>query len=696
MIDLIKQAMADVIMQRPKQLNKDISAWGAQIIETIKEWPGLPRDTAVQVVFSDKDENTGSAVGSVVLVISGGKPIIAPLVIKNFILEPLDVMKVGKEFYPMTRSRIGDISSGQPSFSQTPYPRAYGAYAASDISKSVLPPGYGRGMYKFFSEGEMLLPKLIVTSSRPEVDMMLREIDHDSVERYYRNGTHQVLRVAIKKLEGKHDSPDVAVAEVHGDHIKEIDPEEVEIMWVPRPSEEDRKKGFVTVLGAGGRNFDPGLINIPSETALAIFSNKSGLDINLPGRTISSGSLAGSNPYTDPVEGVKEIDMENVDRSAIIKILAADGRMETVEPYNTFARINPEEDPDCCAMIGYDELMLGERFFGKVYSNRERLGESYGVGLGRSGYERDTNSVFFSKRDGKLVGPFDVTSRSCSTETINGELVSFEIMKGSDDRGKVKIMKSSMFKDIGYAPSKGTTEYFIPEDWDERDIRKVKTSAKSPGEVGYLAKTAHDLNKDWMFVKNYGDHVSLDLPAPVKMAYEEELGKVASFTLSDLSPDIAEFIMISSGIEKNAAAEMLANSDHNGTTYYGVSYRPVVNHSEKLAADRQLYQLKEAFANNIRCWLVKEASVVGDVDTVDAMLGLGLANPENVDQYIEAIPKFEEISTRLANTLMKARTSGSPIAVEYLRKAMLAIENVIEQARSYVAAKSILNRSVKT
>jgi hypothetical protein len=72
--------------------------------------------------------------------------------------------------------------------------------------------------------------------------------------------------------------------------------------------------------------------------------------------------------------------------------------------------------------------------------------------------------------------------------------------------------------------------------------------------------------------------------------------------------------------------------------------------------------------------LIKEASTMEDGITVDALLSLKFLNKENLTHFIESIPLFEEISSKLAQLLLSVRLGLSVIPEMAVKKAM---ENLV-------------------
>jgi hypothetical protein len=79
--------------------------------------------------------------------------------------------------------------------------------------------------------------------------------------------------------------------------------------------------------------------------------------------------------------------------------------------------------------------------------------------------------------------------------------------------------------------------------------------------------------------------------------------------------------------------------------------------------------------------MIKEASVLQDRSTVDAVLSLGLLNQENIMDYIQLAPTLEKVSSDLAKTLLTVRMGLSHIPERAVKTAMLSLSDVAQNLR---------------
>lgn len=76
--------------------------------------------------------------------------------------------------------------------------------------------------------------------------------------------------------------------------------------------------------------------------------------------------------------------------------------------------------------------------------------------------------------------------------------------------------------------------------------------------------------------------------------------------------------------------------------------------------------------------LTKEASLITDSPTVDAVLALNFVNKNNIREFADSIPLLNDVSKRLADMLLKTRIGVQLIDESVLRRTMLGVVDVIE------------------
>jgi hypothetical protein len=76
--------------------------------------------------------------------------------------------------------------------------------------------------------------------------------------------------------------------------------------------------------------------------------------------------------------------------------------------------------------------------------------------------------------------------------------------------------------------------------------------------------------------------------------------------------------------------------------------------------------------------MIKEASVITDVPTVDAVLSLNFVNKNNIQEFAAALPSFMDIAQKLSDMLLKTRLGIQIVDESVLRRVMLGLIEVID------------------
>lgn len=156
------------------------------------------------------------------------------------------------------------------------------------------------------------------------------------------------------------------------------------------------------------------------------------------------------------------------------------------------------------------------------------------------------------------------------------------------------------------------------------------------------------------------------------------LSKLASEERTFLTFDAALFALGAAGVDLKHATEKLAQAQH-------------WNHSREVQATRQITTARQMhegalkFASkalstipDLRVDLFKEAAVLPDPTTVDAVLSLGFINPENIGSFVACLPKLDAAQKQMCKLLLGSRLGLKDLPSSALEKSIRATEEVIE------------------
>lgn len=164
------------------------------------------------------------------------------------------------------------------------------------------------------------------------------------------------------------------------------------------------------------------------------------------------------------------------------------------------------------------------------------------------------------------------------------------------------------------------------------------------------------------------------------------LQKVAQAWRQGLNPADALFMACCLGMSPGLAAETLVKAG----TYRSCSV-PGCRH-----IGAQGTKLAQARAEAKAIWdkvphapiLIKEAAVIEDATTVDKVLSLGFLNPENVSIFVQFLPEFDTVISKLAALLVATRIGLDEVPEDSIKSAMERLEEVIAGLKKLVYTQS--------
>ena len=164
--------MSDSSLHR---LNQDDNSWAEEIIQKLKERAPKIQGKSTLVKFMKKDPENGVATGSV-LITSAEKAVIVPVIIKDFMLFPLDVMIAESKLLPLTPEYLASIFDNNSVFQTLEeYPTfgGLGRFEDANLWNITYPPSLGR--YAYASAGYPLLDLISSTIDGSSLKQYLQE-----------------------------------------------------------------------------------------------------------------------------------------------------------------------------------------------------------------------------------------------------------------------------------------------------------------------------------------------------------------------------------------------------------------------------------------------------------------------------------------------------------------------------------------
>lgn len=150
------------------------------------------------------------------------------------------------------------------------------------------------------------------------------------------------------------------------------------------------------------------------------------------------------------------------------------------------------------------------------------------------------------------------------------------------------------------------------------------------------------------------------------------------------------------GVYLLAMGDTVAGAKEKIAALKGGSYRKMVvndlrsilNYAgsflDKIAAKSSCVEAKEIY-----CDLVKEAAVLAEPDTIDAVLSLSFVTPETCTSYLEHLPALEECAGKLAELLLGSRIGVPDIPEPAVCSAMSGVERAIQGLKKLQIRRSL-------
>lgn len=167
-------------------------------------------------------------------------------------------------------------------------------------------------------------------------------------------------------------------------------------------------------------------------------------------------------------------------------------------------------------------------------------------------------------------------------------------------------------------------------------------------------------------------------PAVSKLAEEETSGLTIGETL---------FLLGGAGANLKTASEQMALATVSGTshavpitTHIDPISHIVEDFERKVAAEGSYLfsQLKGKLPGSV----TKEAGYLGDGESLDTVLALGLLTPETVALFVEKVPLLEETLESLCELLLASRLGLKEVRSSALERCVSALDSVIEGLES--------------
>lgn len=676
----MKSILNKSIIQKPKfekiaeyVLPKDTSIWNDEIIDQFyKEVDFLPQGVNIDTVIDNIEENKGYAKGSVVAWVEG-KQVNFPVIVKDYKLSPFDIFVVKKN----NEYKYDNLTKGNLD------------RALVDTSIGVIDDKAKNGANSVKTPGGISQKSSIDVSSYNEDDT---NSILSKVSSYHASDFKHLEKIAKKKgvLESFSDTTGDLISNVINlkDSDKVVPVSHKKVKMDPRGA--IKAKRMITVLDSemlDTNDLKPVVGNTPCEIRVMIYPTMSdfidrGANAAARLRASQSGKqIVGlSIKYVDSYDYGQEIKDCNIRQM----FLSISGK------YNI--RINNDKP-----LYGYPVVNTA----GTVEKMLRILNEKIGAAVETKG------NIKHSTAD-KIIDP-NVKHRGANS-TGNGLLCVFGT---GDDMLGVSFGGSFVKKSVnGTLMYIGGNKALIPA--NVASIQKVKRASgvydsmiSKNSSIYLIPESSVLLNLDEVHNINYSDiltpsddikdiykrtmisnaNVSLgETGYKVTGSAVKPLQKLAGFTdATNLSGAGAMTVLQTMGMHPSDSHRALKDvlegyvtKTASDVNIYGLdqsyinedAFKPM----EKIARVGAIYDL---LSKRLNVDLIKEASVIDDPESVEAMLSLNFINKDNIEEFVGEIGNLEKVKSKLCNMLVTSRMGLTELDEGALKSAINGLDKTI-------------------
>jgi len=648
------------------QMPPNEAEWPSAILgELYKQAPYIEGMYSPEVVFAEKDSETGFSLGTIVLTSgtsmaqpdamgargqeSAIRTVQIPFIIRAFRLAPLDLI-VGSngKFLPQTRQRVRDSlfkptytdgTSKGPQWNQwldslTRYPMSSASQLISDGMHSQILP-FGKG-----------------ASARSPLLQSLAPLDHDRYSRLERELDDPLCKHAATTR-----PPFLGVLE----RLSMLRPRalqkeaELKDLLPPNVIQVIRKPGAVYhVKYANSEAYDPVEEDLDRGQALQSLGEKTVQSADESGMvTVSTSPVARTDLIEERIEPIKSFGVYRVK-------VQGEGR-------ELLGWVFPR-------VVDLDGMEIPMSVFNNGSENAIQpviAGIRAGSAPSIPGVQAPQGSGVFYRTtgdDGLCLVPLSVGAASQEPDGSKTYQVS-TIM------GKKAILKAIPgSKSIEPIPGEEDT-YVIPGDMQFMPLPSAAT-IELVEDADSFSKMAH-LRRDTLTIRYTPEdqRFTLDGCGIDKLATKDRLR---------IRPEDALFLGASVGIHPELMIVKLARARDRGIVTV-LNLRPIktarevmARHMSKVASSGALDMLARIPAPQ---WLVKEAAILGDTESADHMLSLGFINPHNIAVFLGYTPDLERTQEKICEILYGARLGGGVDLEQAAMRAMRGIENTLSSLK---------------
>jgi hypothetical protein len=654
--------------ERPKtaavQLDEDPSMWPKQILQELFRSVPETSEYVPRVVMVKVDKEQGFGLGAVVITSStdsamsttgGGvqsQQALVPVVVKQNMLQPLDLLMTKNKMRPLTGDRLREAlfrpstfelmtkDWGDQSLYNLFYPpgRSENDFASGVSTTSTAGGGttiHGPGM-----KYSALLDTIAPTLTQQDLNKLAEEIQTDPALRKQMT-ENESFRVAVTKL-ASYDGQLLSSADSLFEKVEAMLPKHV----IQVGYDEGQSAYWIkTACRKYAYQVKPKFMDRKA------FLKVAGEEVAQKVDTEGTVTVSQQNQAEGPID-VEASEWEVVDKPGIYKVMTEKGKEMMGWVIPNLLDMDGTRLPMVVFTNG-TSAMIQDQVVGS------RIAE--GVNL-PDGPPKGTGVFYMAGANGvDATVPVSVVGSEAGMD--GAEVYHVKTVMG----GEFKLKMVAGLKK--FMPDQGDGMVMIP---GSAKFMKLDEETQIPlvSEPSALTKTsAHVLSPK---IHVYSDGLLYGLRY-------ENLPKLASvYPANNLGYDEATFVLCLAGADPTEAHTALtkASSYRQNTTLIRLhDVRPAREVLDDVVAKGE----KTASAvKELRRHLLKEAAVLPDIQTVDTVLSLNFINPENVRMYVSHLPYLDRALSMVCELTLASRLGLNEVPEFAAARACRALNEVIQ------------------
>lgn len=641
------------------QLGNDTETWPEEIIQKVKERLPRAQGMNLMVKFMKKDDENGVATGSV-MINSADKVAVVPVIIKDFMMFPLDVMIANSKLLPLTPDYFNAVFVNNALFDKIeefPTFGGLGRFEDANLWNAIYPPSLGR--YAYASSGEY-----------PVLEALGSSIDGTELRDFLKNPANE--KVAARLLIGPHKEIITKLARLQPVNMNEFR-QGVENL-IPRSITMLRRgsPNKYTLLSSSDTVFHPGITKMDRSGAMKHLS------------TVSAHAEDDINDVDQ--NGEKFLHIPPPKNNVILakedseQIVSADEYDHYSVKTKTGVSVEGVVVPH---VMDFDQKRLGLKLFiGKTMSTVQP--EVFGVRLKNSRFHPESQvpkvgqtGTFLYQPDTKhALATVPVTITGVTSDCGTVELRAQDLMGRPM---KITLQQKSSFE-LHRIAKTAPGQYIVP------------SSMKWVGleDMGEVTNSVDDYA-----VKQAGERLT-NRPVTViptgfgqySVRGVDKYARAMGADPTNLDGYQVKFILAALGAGSEKIAHIMKSASKRGSAeVHNLNFIPLS--SEKVADARPLARAMSKVASSLKHNLLKEASYLENSQTVDALLSLNFVSPTNVAKYVGKLPALKSAISHLASMLLASRLGMKEIPESAAASGMARLVEVVDGLERLKATQEV-------